>query len=136
MTEMSVIAGRFHLQERTLALLLVMVVIFPAPASAETKYIFDDAHGLVPFTVKLAGLSDVEGRFTETDAAITYNEADLTKSSVTALIQVASIATAEKERDLDLCSSSFFGADKFPAIRFQTKRSGLRGNRIAGRRRV
>jgi len=127
MAEMSVIAGLFHLQERTLTLLVVMVVIFPAPASAEAKYIFDDAHGLVRFTVKLAGLTEVEGRFTETDAAITYNESDLTKSSVTALIHVASIDTAEKERDQDLCSVSFFDAEKFPAIRFQSKRIAKRG---------
>ena len=105
MEEMSVIAR----QERILALLVLLVILRP-PASAEAKYILDDAHGLVRFTVKLAGLTDVEGRFTETDAAITYNEADLTKSSVTALIHVASIDTAEKERDRDLCSASFFEA--------------------------
>ena len=70
MAEMSVIAGLFHPQERTLALVLVVVVIFPAPARAEAEYIFDDAHGLVRLTVKLAGLTQVEGRSTETDAAI------------------------------------------------------------------
>ena len=108
-------------------MLLALLVILRPPANAEAKYILDDAHGLVRFTVKLAGLTDVEGRFTETDAAITYNEADLTKSSVTALIHVASIDTAEKERDQDLCSASFFDAEKFPAIRFQSKRIARRG---------
>ena len=108
-------------------MLLALLVILRPPASAEAKYILDNAHGLVRFTVKLAGLTDVEGRFTETDAAITYNEADLTKSSVTALIHVASIDTAEKERDQDLCSASFFDAEKFPAIRFQSKRIVMRG---------
>jgi polyisoprenoid-binding protein YceI len=131
MAEMSVIAGLFHPQERTLAVVLVVVVIFPAPARAEAKYIFDDAHGLVRLTAKLAGLTQVEGKFTETDAAISYNEADLTKSSVTALIHVASIATAEKERDQDLCGVSFFDAAKFPAIRFQSKRIARRGARRA-----
>jgi polyisoprenoid-binding protein YceI len=81
----------------------------------------------VRFTVKLAGLSDVEGRFTETDAAITYHDSDLTKSSVTALIHVASIDTGDKERDAHLCTPDFFDAAKFPAIRFQSKRIEKRG---------
>jgi len=96
-------------------------------ASAKPTYIHDDAHGLVRFTVKLAGLSEVEGRFTETDAAITYNDADITKSSVTALIHVSSIDTAEKERDAHLCTPDFFDAAKFPAIRFQSKSVEKRG---------
>jgi polyisoprenoid-binding protein YceI len=122
MAEMSVMAR----QGRIVVLFALLVILCPL-ATAEAKYIFDDAHGLVRFTVKLAGLTDVEGRFTETDAAITYNEADLTKSSVTALIHVASIDTAEKERDQDLCSASFFDVEKFPAIRFQSKRIARRG---------
>jgi polyisoprenoid-binding protein YceI len=96
--------------------------------TAKPTYIHDDAHGLVRFTVKLAGLSDVEGRFAETDAAITYDDSDLTKSTVTALIHVASIDTDVKERDEHLCSADFFDAAKFPAIRFQSKRIEKRGD--------
>jgi len=126
MAEKAVVARQHNFQERILVLLVLVVILHP-PATAEAKYIFDDAHGLVRFTVKLAGVTEVEGRFTETDAAISYNEADLTKSSVTALIHVASIDTAEKERDQDLCGVSFFDAEKFPAIRFQSQRIAKRG---------
>jgi polyisoprenoid-binding protein YceI len=111
----------------TLALTAAAIAVAALSASAKPTYIHDDAHGLVRFTVRLAGLSDVEGRFTETDAAITYNDSDLTKSSVTALIHVASIDTAEKERDEDLRGANFFEAAKFPAIRFQSNRIEQRG---------
>lgn len=112
---------------QALALVAAVVAALAFSASAKPTYIHDDAHGLVRFTVKLAGLSDVEGRFIETDAAITYNDSDLTKSSVTALIHVASIDTGEKERDEHLCSADFFDATRFPAIRFRSKRIEKRG---------
>jgi polyisoprenoid-binding protein YceI len=107
---------------QTLPLTATILAVLAVSVNAKPTYIHDDAHGLVRFTVKLAGLSDVEGRFTETDAAITYNDADLAKSSVTALIHASSIDTAEKERDVHLCTSDFFDCAKFPAIRFQSKR--------------
>jgi polyisoprenoid-binding protein YceI len=113
---------------QTLPLTATILAVLAVSVNAKPTYIHDDAHGLVRFTVKLAGLSDVEGRFTETDAAITYNDADLAKSSVTALIHASSIDTAEKERDVHLCTSDFFDCAKFPAIRFQSKRIEKRGS--------
>src|ERR1700730_7250752 len=113
---------------QTLPLTATILAVLAVSVNAKPTYIHDDAHGLVRFTVKLAGLSDVEGRFTETDAAITYNDADLAKSSVTALIHASSIDTAEKERAVHLCTSDFFECAKFPAIRFQSKRIEKRGS--------
>jgi polyisoprenoid-binding protein YceI len=113
---------------QTLPLAATILAALAVSVNAKPTYIHDDAHGLVRFTVKLAGLSDVEGRFTETDAAITYNDSDLAKSSVTALIHASSIDTAEKERDVHLCTSDFFDCAKFPAIRFQSKRIEKRGS--------
>jgi polyisoprenoid-binding protein YceI len=104
-----------------------LILVLASSSGAEQKYDFDDAHALVRFTVKLAGVSDVEGRFIGTDAAITYNEDDLTKSSVTAFIPVAGIDTGEKERDDHLRTADFFDAKKFPFITFQSKRIEKRG---------
>ena len=42
----SAVGWALHFQEKTLALLSVMAVVFSAPASAEAKYIFDDTHGV------------------------------------------------------------------------------------------
>lgn len=111
---------------RNAALLCILFIAGPCPAMGQKKYDFDGAHSLVRFTVELAGLTGVEGRFVDTDATISYDEADLTRSSVTALIHTASIDTGEKERDAHLRTSDFFDAEKFPIIRFQSKRTEQR----------
>jgi polyisoprenoid-binding protein YceI len=107
---------------RKTALFCILFLAGLCPAKAQKKYDFDDAHSLVRFTVQLAGLTGVEGRFVDTNATINYDEADLTKSSVTALIRTASIDTGEKERDDHLRTPDFFDAENFPIIRFQSKR--------------
>ena len=107
---------------RNAALLCICFIASPCPAAAQKKYDFDGAHSLVRFTVQLAGLTAFEGRFVDTDATINYDEADLTKSSVTALIHTASIDSGEKERDEHLRTADFLDAEKFPIIRFQSKR--------------
>jgi polyisoprenoid-binding protein YceI len=107
---------------RNATLLSILFIVGPCPAMAQKKYDFDGAHSLVRFTVELAGLTGVEGRFVDTNATISYDQTDLSKSSVTALIHTASIDTGEKERDEHLRTSDFFDAEKFPIIRFQSKR--------------
>jgi len=54
----------------------------------------------------------------------------LTTSSVTALIHTASIDTGEKERDEHLRTADFFDAEKFPIIRFQSKRIEKRDSHL------
>lgn len=118
---------------RNAALLCILFLASPCPAMAQKRYDFDGAHSLVRFTVQLAGLTGVEGRFVDTDATINYDEADLTKSSITALIHTASIDTGEKEQDEHLRTADFFDAEKFPVIRFESKRIEKRGsNWVAG----
>ena len=52
-------------------------------SSAAEKFPVDSGHSKIGFTVTLAGVADVDGRFPDFDGTITYDEADLTKSSVT-----------------------------------------------------
>ena len=128
MRKTNVVLRRHTSIVKTLSLAAAVAALLAVSAGAKPTYIHDDAHGLVRFTVKLAGLSDVEGRFAETNAAIVYDDSDLTKSSVTALIHVDSIDTDEKERDAHLCTPDFFDAARFPVIRFQSKRIEKRGD--------
>jgi tetratricopeptide (TPR) repeat protein len=57
-----------------------------------------------------------------------YDDADLTKSSVTAIIKSASINTGSSFRDKDLKAAPFFDTDKFPTIRFQSTAIRKQGN--------
>ena len=106
---------------------LLLSVLAPLSRASE-KFQVDTGHSKIGFRVTLAKVDDVDGRFTDFNATITYNEADLTKSSVTATIKADSINTADTDRDKDLKGVTFFDAAKYPAIRFQSKSIEKRGN--------
>jgi polyisoprenoid-binding protein YceI len=82
----------------------------------------DHNHSTIGFDVPImGGLSKVQGKFTDFDVAVVYDEGDITKSSVNATIRVASIDTGIPDRDKDLRGEGFFDADKFPTITFVSR---------------
>jgi polyisoprenoid-binding protein YceI len=87
---------------------------------AAEKFSVDADHSKVGFSVTLIGVTEVEGRFSDFSGTIMYDEADLTKSSVTAIIKSSSIETGSSFRDKDLKAAAFFDTDKFHTIRFQS----------------
>ena len=109
--------------------IVALLVTVLAPLSmASPKFAVDTGHSKIGFRATLAKVADVDGRFTDYDSTITYNEADLTKSSVTATIKAASIDTGDADRDKDLKGANFFDVDKYPVIQFQSKSIEKRGN--------
>jgi polyisoprenoid-binding protein YceI len=95
---------------------------------AAEKFSVDADHSKVAFAVSLVGVTDVDGRFSDFSGTIIYDETDLTKSSVTAIIKSASIETGSSFRDKDLKGTAFFDTDKFPTIRFQSTSIRKQGN--------
>src|SRR6476646_9673539 len=102
--------------------------VLAGPAIAAEKFSVDADHSKVGFSVTLIGVTDVEGRFSDFSGTIMYDEADLTKSSVTAIIKSASINTGSSFRDKDLKAAPFFDAEKYPTIRFQSTAIRKQGN--------
>lgn len=82
----------------------------------------DRPHSLLDFTVRQVGFGRVRGTFEEYDAAITYVEDNLTKSSVSVVIDVESMDTGSDFRDNHLRSEDFFHAEEFPYIEFRSQR--------------
>ncbi|HMB91391.1 MAG TPA: YceI family protein [Rhodothermales bacterium] len=82
----------------------------------------DRSHSHLGFSIRFMGMSSVKGTFNDYDVAILYNEADMTKTSVTVILDVASIDTANDWRDKDLQSERFFDAAQYPKIVFQSDR--------------
>ena len=113
--------GTFCLQQVSHACLSVQ------PFAAE-KFSVDADHSKVGFSVTLIGVTEVEGRFSAFSGTIMYDETDLTKSSVTAIIKSPSIETGSSFRDKDLKAATFFDTDKFPTIRFQSTAIRKQGN--------
>lgn len=82
----------------------------------------DMAHSAIEFSVRHMMVSTVKGNFRDFSADLELDPADLTKSSVRAVIKVASIDTREPQRNAHLTSADFFEADRFPEMVFQSTR--------------
>jgi polyisoprenoid-binding protein YceI len=106
----------------------IAICLFVSSGFAAEKFSVDADHSKVGFSVTLIGVTEVEGRFSAFSGTIMYDEADLTKSSVTAIIKSPSIETGSSFRDKDLKGATFFDTDKFPTIRFQSTAIRKQGN--------
>src|SRR5918998_1466676 len=108
----------------TASLLLVAGTVL----GATTKYEIDTAHSNVGFSIPImGGLSHVRGKFTDFSVTIVYDDKDVTKSSVKAVIKAASIDTGIERRDAHLRNADFFDVEKFPEITFQSTRVEKKG---------
>jgi len=91
------------------------------PAAPATKYGFDTAHSSFEFVVRFMGLSKVRGRFAEFDGTILYDETRPENSTVSLVVDVASIDTDNDVRDRHLRSPDWFAADSHSVITFQSR---------------
>jgi polyisoprenoid-binding protein YceI len=81
----------------------------------------DAAHSGVHFSIRHL-VSKVRGRFAKLSGTLNVDEGDLTRSSVEAIIDVASVDTGTAQRDTHLRSPDFFDVERFPEIRFRSAR--------------
>jgi len=110
-----------------LALLLAALPAY----TAVTKYDADVAHSNVGFSIPiLGGLSHVRGKFNDFTVEIVYDDKDVTKSTVRAVIKAASIDTGIERRDAHLRNADFFDVEKFPEITFQSTRVEKKGQQF------
>ena len=101
---------------------VLAVAVFTAAAwSQASEWQIDPAHTTAGFTVRHMGISNVHGRFVKTSGSATIDDSDITKSSVTATMDVNSIDTGNENRDNDLKSPNYFDAAQFPQITFKSK---------------
>jgi polyisoprenoid-binding protein YceI len=116
--------NRKHLPVALLAILLAIIPV----NSAVTKYTADAAHSNVGFSIPiLGGLSSVRGKFNDFTVEIVYDDKDVTKSTVSAIIKAASIDTGIERRDAHLRNADFFEVEKFPEITFRSRRIEKKG---------
>ncbi|MFO7181526.1 MAG: YceI family protein [Pseudomonadota bacterium] len=82
----------------------------------------DLAHSAIHFSVRHMVFAKVRGRFGSFRGTLDIDEADLTRSSVRAEIDAASIDTGVADRDNHLRSADFLDTERFPHITFESKR--------------
>jgi polyisoprenoid-binding protein YceI len=102
-----------------MALGLAAALAVPAVAATSTWQI-DPNHANAQFVVRHLGISRVQGQFTKISGTVVIDEADISKSSVDATIDVNSVDTRVTMRDNDLKSEHFFNAAQFPTMTFKS----------------
>ena len=83
-----------------------------------TTWNIDPAHTAAEFKVRHMMITNVKGRFMRVTGVLNVNETDITKSSIEATIEAASINTHEADRDTHLRSADFLDVEKFPTLTF------------------
>ena len=110
-----------------LTLLCLLLAAVPALAQTSTWNI-DPNHSTAQFTVRHMGVSNVTGTFNKVSGSGQLDDKDLSKSSVDAVIDVASVDTRVEMRDNDLRSDHFFDVAKYPTMEFKSKRIEKQGD--------
>jgi polyisoprenoid-binding protein YceI len=108
----------------------LLLVAGTVSAFAAEEYKIDPAHSSATFTVRHLMISNVPGRFANVTGTIVYDEKDVTKSSVTATIPTSTINTDNEGRDKHLRSADFFDVEKYPEMKFVSKKVEKRGNQL------
>jgi polyisoprenoid-binding protein YceI len=106
---------------KRLALVTGILALAAPLALAETStWVNDPAHSEVDFTITHLAISNVHGRFGHVDAKIAYNDADVSKSTVTATIDLTGVDTGEEKRNNHLKSPDFFDVATYPTATFKS----------------
>ena len=108
--------------------LAVLLSLAPALAlAAPTTWSVDPSHSQVGFAVKHLVISNVRGEFGAYQGKVVLDEADVTKSSVAATLDVNSLNTKVADRDAHLKSADFFDVAKYPSITFKSTKVAKAG---------
>ena len=107
----------------------VLALAAPFAAAQTSTWNIDPMHSSVNFTVKHLTLSNVYGHFGGLKGAITLNDSDITKSTVTVTIDTTTIDTGVQPRDNDLKGPNYFDVAQVPTATFtSTSVSGSAGH--------
>ncbi len=94
-----------------------------------TTWQIDPKHSTAEFAVRHMMVTTVKGHISGIEGTIRLNEADLTRSSVSAGLDVATIDTREPQRDGHLRSADFFDVERFPRMTIESTRIERNGDR-------
>jgi polyisoprenoid-binding protein YceI len=106
----------------------ILALAAPLALAQTSTWTSDPNHSEVDFSITHMTISNVHGRFGHVNATIAYNEADVTKSTVNATIDVTGVDTGEEARNTHLKSPDFFDVTTFPTATFTSTSVAKSGN--------
>ena len=112
---------KLSLIRHTLLAGFALLIAFPSFAATSTWQI-DPAHSSAQFAVRHLMISTVRGEFSKVTGTVSFDDADLTKSSVNVSIDTTTVDTREPDRDEDLRSDHFLDVKGFPVMTFRSKK--------------
>ena len=98
----------------------VLVLSTGVMGAQATQWKIDPMHSEADFAIKHMAISTVHGSFHGLSGVVTFDPANLAKSSVEATIPVDTVDTGVVPRDNDLKSPRFFDAAQFPTMTFKS----------------
>ena len=110
--------------------LALIALLFTVGLAFSADYQVDPNHSTVQFSAKHLLISTVTGKFKEFSGTISYDDKDITKSSVSGTIKTASIDTGVADRDNHLRSADFFDVEKNPEITFKSTKVEKSGDGV------
>ena len=121
---------------RLIAVIAIAVASFMGGAAgAADKYALDPMHTFVVFKIMDMGYAHVVGWFTAVAGELTFDPADVTKSTLKVTIKTASIDTHFARRNKDLMSPDFLNVAEFPEMTFKStsvERTGDKKGKVTG----
>ncbi|HEY4900585.1 MAG TPA: YceI family protein [Terriglobales bacterium] len=106
---------------RFLTFLCALTMLAGSAFAQVQTWNIDPNHTAAQFSVRHMGISTVRGAFTKVSGSAQYDPSDLSKTSVEATIEAASVDTRVSMRDDDLRSANYFDVAKYPTITFKSK---------------
>ncbi|HYI11430.1 MAG TPA: YceI family protein [Thermoanaerobaculia bacterium] len=123
--------------ERLLTALAALIFFMAAPARAQESaridligaeiFGIDRSHSHLGFSIGFLGMTKVRGTFNDFTATILYDDVHPERSSVTLLIDAASIDTHNEGRDRDLQAAPWLDSANHPKITFQSRKIEAKG---------
>jgi polyisoprenoid-binding protein YceI len=104
------------------SLLTLTLTLFTATVAAaqSSTWTIDKNHSQANFQIRHLAVSNVRGSISGVTGTIIWDEKDISKSSVTAILDANTVNTSTEARDKHLKGSDFFNVDKFPTIPFKS----------------
>ncbi|MGA3264534.1 MAG: YceI family protein [Terracidiphilus sp.] len=108
----------------------ILALAAPLALAQTSTWMNDPNHSEVDFSITHLSISNVHGRFGNVAVTLVYNEADVTRSTVKATIDVGAVDTGVDQRNTHLKSPDFFDAATFPTATFTSTGVSKNGNKL------